>query len=724
MNRKRWLLFTLTALLMAALTGLVLAGNSSPPRRDFTEAPAAGQTQSEYMIVILQDLPAASYAGGIDGLAPTKPERGQKLNPNDPDVVAYVDYLAQSRQDYRDYLAQKAPTAEIVYEYAYVANGFAIRLNGARQQTIANGPGVATATFSALYQPAMNVSARLIGADDLWAIAGGQENAGAGIKVGIIDTGIDETHPFFACKDQIQHKVYASGAAFDPDNLLVFDHGTHVAGTVAGCSIELTDGPITGNISGIAPGAELYDYNVFPGFGGGYVAYGGSAFSHDIIAAVEDAVLDGMDVANMSLGGGVEGPHDILADAVNAAVDAGMVVVVAAGNSGPDEATIGSPGSASNALTVGASTNGHVLAIPVNVTGADGTTATYVGAAGDFDPYVITPVTDETLADWADTGGDITACDPAPDATAVTGKIALISRGDCTFTTKVRNAENAGAIGVVVYNNVSGPPVGMAHDGTDPFPTIPAVMVSDVDGQTILASLPAVTSIAGPPVELAAETDIIAGFSSRGPSPFNYLIKPDVMAPGVNVYSSVFDGEFAMFQGTSMATPHVAGSAALLLQLHPNWSPFDVKSALVNTAVRVITDGTGDPGVLSRGNGRIELSAANATPLTIDPVSASFGLWTGNKDVSDTLDLTILNVSGSSQTCAVTLTGPAIVSASASSISLAADESGVITLMLDAGKSTDTGSGDYDGDLIIDCGGDTPLLQAPWWVRIDRQAKP
>ncbi|HEX6305935.1 MAG TPA: S8 family serine peptidase, partial [Anaerolineales bacterium] len=186
----------------------------------------------------------------------------------------------------------------------------------------------------------------------------------------------------------------------------------------------------------------------------------------------------------------------------------------------------------------------------------------------------------------------------------LTGTIALIDRGVCSFTTKIRNAQNAGAIGVLVANNVAGDPVAMAHDGTDPFPTIPAAMVSKDNGAAMKPS--GTVTVDGTAVQefFTDNEDIIAGFSSRGPTPFNYLIKPDVTAPGVNVVSSVFEGEFAFFQGTSMATPHLAGGAALLLDLNPDWSPADVKSAMVNTAKRPVWDhvnGTNPVGVLARG---------------------------------------------------------------------------------------------------------------------------
>ncbi len=709
----------LTLLLIAQLlTGISFSQGTllSQLNHDFTEAPASTSTQREYVTVVLSNPPAASYAGGIPGLQGTRPEPGHKLNANDPAVKAYVDYLRTTHQDYAAFLASKAPQAEIVREFFLTSNGFAIRLNGAGARTLYQGPGVRTVAFSTLVKPTMTVSTGLVNDPAVWPLAGGRANAGAGIKIGIIDTGIDDTHPAFACKAPIQHKVFASGVAFDTSNVIVFDHGTHVTGTAAGCVLSppYPPQPVGGTWSGMAPSAQPFDYNVFPGFGAGFVAFGGSAFSHDIIAALEEAVIDGMDVVNMSLGGGVSGPHDLLADAVDATVNAGVVAAVAAGNSGPGDSTVSSPGNAPNALTAGASTNPHFTGIPVTVG-----SSTFGAALGDFNNFGVVTA-------------DYTVTSPANGCTTITtslsGKIALINRGVCTFTTKIRNAQAAGAIGVLVVNSVAGDPIAMGHDGTSPFPTIPAAMLSKNEGNSIKPS--GTASIDGTALQefLTANADIIAGFSSRGPTPFTFLVKPDVTAPGVNVYSSVFNGQFAFFQGTSMATPHVAGAAALLLALHPGWSPSDVKSALANTAKRPVFDhvtGTSPVGVLTRGGGRIDMDAANAIPLTFDPTSVSFGLFRGNVPVSAARDISVLNVAGSSQICSVTVTGSsaaAMVTASTGSITLSPGGTTILTLTLDGGRAARTPSGDYTGDVVVTCGGAT--LKVPWWTRVDRLANP
>jgi minor extracellular serine protease Vpr len=718
MRARRLGLTLATLVAVLTLVGSAFAAGGIP-RRDFTEPSSADDGEVGYAIVTLSDPAAASYTGGISGLKATKPAHGKKLNTRGKAVRAYQAHLAERHASYRSFLARQAPQSKIVSEYFYALNGFAVQLNGASLKSLSNGPGVGRVVRSWLYHPTMNVSTGLIDADEVWPEAGGRENAGTGIKVGVIDTGIVDTLPFFTeCKDgdgdgvaDIPHKVYFSGKAGDPSDTIVEDHGSHVSGTVAGCVIELTEGPITGPISGVAPAAELWDYNVFPGYGAGFIAFDGSAFSHDIAEALEDTIVDGMDVVNMSLGGTVQGPHDLLAEAVDATVDAGLVVAVAAGNSGPGDMTVESPGSAPGALTAGASTNPHFIGIPVTVEGT-----TYGAAVGDFNSFDVV-------------SADYTVTTPADGCTAIsedlTGMIALIDRGACTFTTKIRNAENAGAVGALVVNNVAGDPVAMAHDGSDPFPEIPAVMLSQEDGNGIKPSGTATVDGTVETEFITDNADILAGFSSMGPTPFTYLIKPDLTAPGVNVYSSVFDGEFAMFQGTSMATPHLAGASALLLQLHPGWSPADVKSAMVNNAARVVTDsatGTVDPGVLARGGGRLDLDAADDTPLTQDPASASFGFHNGNQVVNGSVDILVSNVSGSNQSCSLTVTGPTMVTASTDAISLGAGESTTVTLLLDAGGAGETGTGDYDGDLEIDCAG--TVLRVPWWTRIDRNGKP
>ena len=666
-------------------------------------APKQQAATSDYAIVTLTDAPIATYEGGTDGLERTKPVRG-RLDPSSPAYQAYERFLANEHANYRAFLRERAPRAAILAEYDTVLNGFAVKLNGASLATLADNPTVRSVERSWLYKPTMNISTEIIEATAMWPSLGGQSSAGAGIDVGIIDTGIREDHEFFACKADIPHKVYAAGVAGTGEDI-VFNHGTHVAGTVAGCVTDLagSDEAVQDTVSGVAPGANLHDYNVFPGYGGGFVAFDGSAFSHDIALAVEDAVNDGMEVINLSLGGAIQGEHDYLAEAINAAAAAGVIPAVSAGNEGPGAQTIGSPGNAFGALTSGATTNPHFIGIDVSVQGG----ATFGAALGDFanfDPAV--------TAGYAKTS-------PANGCTAITtavsGKIAVIDRGTCDFTTKVRNAQAAGAIGALIVNNVAGDPTAMAHNGTNPKPTIPAAMVGKAEGAGMPATGTVTVDGTSPEEIITPNVDIIAGFSSRGPAQFTENIKPDFTAPGVNVYSSVFDEEtgelgWAMFSGTSMSSPHVAGAAALLLDQNPALTPTDVKSLLGNNADRVVTDhvnATTDPGVMARGGGRINLARASAATTTFDPMSLSFGISNGKRQVDETITVTVTNLSGSARTLTLSESDPALT-LSATSVPLGANGTATFGVTLKA-----RGQASGEGDVTVSDGTTTFLV--PFW---------
>ncbi|MGH2492198.1 MAG: S8 family serine peptidase, partial [Candidatus Limnocylindria bacterium] len=324
------------------LGGILVAADTATTTFDpNTDATSTSAASGDYVFVTLTSLPTAAALG----LSRT---RAAKLNLQATDVRNYRANLAQERRALRDWARSNAPRAAVVREYDIVLNAVAMKLNGTRRDALATGPGVTRVSESGLYRPIMNRSVRLINADDVWSRGGGASNAGAGIKVGIIDTGIKENHRFFAAGQVIVERVYCSGCPGIANDDMWSDHGTHVAGTVAGQfgTTATVEGVEIPGLSGVAPAAKLGDYNVFPKGGGGFIAFGGSAFSHDIARALEDAVLDGMDVVNMSIGGGVQGPHDTLAEATNNTVAAGVVAAVAAGNSGPGDSTVESPGSA------------------------------------------------------------------------------------------------------------------------------------------------------------------------------------------------------------------------------------------------------------------------------------------------------------------------------------------------------------------------------------------
>ncbi len=359
---------------------------------------------------------------------------------------------------------------------------------------------------------------------------------------------------------------------------------------------------------------------------------------------------------NLSLGGTFHGNNDLLAMGLDNAVDAGVVVAVAAGNSGPGQGTLESPGRARKIITVGASTNQHFVGQPFTYPAGGGTT---IGAAvGEFPPL---PGASFDLFDTHSNG--CTSVDPG-----ASGKLAIIDRGVCTFSTKVRNAIAAGAVGVLVINNVAGDPTAMAKDGGG-GDDLPAVMIGKDEGAALRASGETTASAEATFEEfITPNKDILAGFSSQGPTAVDFAVKPDLTSVGVNVLSSITcvgkpetcpgDGTgWAFFSGTSMSTPHIAGSAAVLLNIDSSWSPAQVKSALVNRADLVVKDaatGLHDIGPTAQGAGRENLSVAADATTWMDPVSASFGRVTVGHPTSVTI--TLSNPTGTDETFSVSVT--------------------------------------------------------------------
>ena len=740
MNKKPFLIALITTIL--ALGTIAIYG--------ITPAIAA-PAPSDYAIITLAAQPLSSYRGGIYGYAATMPVPGARLDLSSPAAIAYANYLATQRTVAKASLAKYAPQVRVIYDYSTVLNGLAVKLNGYNLNQMTSLPGIVSTAYSFMVHSDMNRSNALIGSPTLWAADGGQSSAGAGIKIGILDTGIDFTHPFLtdnnlvlpagypkcdaldstvhqsdvACKytsnKVIVAKMFCTQvvcAAFDAQAKQ--DHGSHVSGIAAG--VANTCAPFVGcTLSGVAPKAFLGNYNVFPG----NVT---NASSADIAMAVDAAVVDGMDVLNLSLGG-TPTNGDPLVAAVNSAVDAGVIVAVAAGNAGPGTGTVESPGIAEKVITAGASTNPHFVGIPATVPEI----GTFGAALGQFNNY-------GTISN-----APYNTTTPTNGCTAITnniaGQIALIARGACTFSTKIRNAQIAGATGALVYNNVAGDPIAMAKDGTPNQPTIPAAMVSRSNGLAMAsASTKTVTVDGTSPQEFFTDgpsADILAGFSSRGPAIVgNRLlteIKPDVVAPGVNVYSSILMTSctqppcFAFFQGTSMATPHVAGSAALIKQLHPDWSPLQVKSALENSAKRPVGSSSSNTPLtnpMSRGGGRIDLAAVTVITATINAhksANLGFGQFSASGDsTTNNVPVTVQSVVSVMITYTVTVApavgGPNSPSITTSTASIAVSPGGSATFQVLLTIAPTNAPGDYFGDIVLT--GGTVTLQIPYWVEI------
>src|SRR5947208_3529755 len=668
--------FLISSSVGLSVIALGVGGSATTRPNPNADSFAQGPTEDTSSAVVqLKGDPLSTYSA-------TKPAPSKKIDFNSNTVKSYRAQLTGLRNDFRNWVRANAPNAKITSEYDISLNAVAVQLNGTSLEAIAGAPMVQQVQYNVLYHPNLSESYKIINATGAWTAAGGRSVAGAGSKIGDIDTGIDETHHFFDptgfsypagfpkcdAEDSTSHtpdqdckyvspKVIVAKVFYNKaqqqglDAQAIQDHGTHTAGIAAGIYDPSLNAVVNGvsidDMSGIAPGAWLGNYNVFPGSVD-------NARSEDILNAVDAAIADGMDVLNLSLGGSYHGNNDLLAIGLDNAVDAGLVVAVAAGNSGPGQGTVESPGRARKIITVGASTNKHFVGQPFTYPASGGTT---IGAAvGQFPPL---PAGSFGL--WFNT--QLNACTSVDPGAS--GNVVVVNRGSCTFSTKVRNAIAAGAIGVVVINNVAGDPIAMGKDGGG-GDDLPAVMISKNDGAALRTANPPDASASATFQEfVTTNQDILAGFSSQGPTAVDFAVKPDVTSVGVNVLSSITcvgkpetcpgDGTgWAFFSGTSMSTPHIAGSAAVLLNLDSSWSPAQIKSALVNRAELVITDavtGTHDVGPTAQGAGRENLSVSADATTWMDPASASFGRVTVGHPTSVTI--TLYNPTGSDQTFAV-----------------------------------------------------------------------
>ena len=380
-------------------------------------------------------------------------------------------------------------------------------------------------------------------------------------------------------------------------------HGTHIATTAAGNSVQATlAGAPVAKISGMAPRARIAVYKACwlePG------AARGTCSTADLARAIEDAVADGVDIINYSVGSddGIDDADDL---ALLAAAEAGVLTVAAAGNEGPVPGSINSPAAAPWVLAVGASSRrGDRFRAAVRVNSPASVKKDYPAVEAAFTPRLqdegpvtlrLIVVDDDVVGSFDGVAGStFDGCERIVNASEVTGQIALIQRGGCTFEEKIRNAQTAGAKAVVVFSD-QGEPIVMTVARNSV--RIPALMIGQADGQLLRDRL-----VAEDPVEVTLDSRLfltirdqgnqMQGFSSRGPSAVEpNVLKPDVTAPGVDILAghtpdvanNVQGERFQYLSGTSMAVPHVAGIAALLKEAHPDWSPAALKSAFVTTA--------------------------------------------------------------------------------------------------------------------------------------------
>jgi minor extracellular serine protease Vpr len=664
----------LLAVLTALASALPAAAALEPVRRTFGETavprirpgvihvPAGHASGRVRVIVGLPMAPLASQYGRTFSAAVAR----RKLDVASASSRAYLTRLVAAQRRDAAALHRAIPQARIQERYRIVLDGMTVELPYKKLSKLATLGFVRKVYGTTTYRMDTNRSPAVIGADVLHATTGAQ---GDGIKIGIVDDGVDQTNPFLSAKGFSYPAGFPKGdTTFTSPKVIVARafpgpnsgkagrlpvdrtasfHGTHVAGIAAGdantCSPGGNDHPPICGLSGVAPRGYLGNYRVFtvP------TPVGHVANTPEIVAAFESAVADGMDVINFSGGGPETEPsNDPMVDTIRNTVAAGVVPVIAAGNDRDSFGlgTVGSPGTAPDAITVAAVSNTHVFSPTMAVRAADApailTAIPIQSAAGHYFPdvYALQP------HDLVDVGAasDPRLCGPNSNPNddklsplapgSLTGKVALVSRGHCTFASKAIRAQRAGASGIVIVDNRPGE--------ADPVPvelSIPAGKISDLDGARLRAYIASHDGNA--PVTIGhniqqvdtGRSGIVTDFSSAGLTDFQDMLKPDVSAPGGQILSSTlpeFTGgtPFAVFDGTSMATPHVSGSAALLVQLHPTWTPQQIKSALVSTAGASWDDTarTDEAPVTLEGGGLINLPLADDPHVFTDPASLSF----------------------------------------------------------------------------------------------------
>ena len=619
--------------------------------------------------------------------------------------------------------------AKVRHRIQNVANALVVEMDDQRAAEVAQMAGVKRVHAIRIFRPSLDRAVGLQKVSDAWSQIGGQDKAGLGIKIGIIDTGIDSGHPAFQdpnltmpagfpIVNQTADKIFTSNKiivarsyddSFFPGSANdICGHGTAVSMVAAG----LTNVTPLATITGIAPKAYLGNYKVFPD------ADQCGAPTDLILQALDDAVADGMDILNMSLGlVPAERPDsDILTQAVETATAAGVIVVIAAGNDGPGASTVGTPGSAADAITIGNSHNDRDFAAPLLVDGVPSPYASYVGSGPQPKAGVQGPLTDITSLDPT-----ALACSSLP-AGSLQGHIALILRGTCTFETKLNNAQAAGATGALLYTYASDPDgfamsVGAAQ--------LPAVMVSNSDGLDIQQRLQKSGSL-----NVTMSFSQTAFFvnpsrldlqSSRGPN-VDSNIKPDLLAVGDSVLTAAPSslGSYQVASGTSLASPMVAGAAAILKAARPGLTAPQYRSLLINSADVFSLDGVKPIGVQQGGAGFLNVSSAINSTIAVYPTQ--LGLGAGGNTVNLTSTLTVTNLGKNTDSFTITVNsfdGTVVPAISNTTVQLDPGKSQDVTVQTQA---SNLDPGEYQGLIVIHASSSSIEAHVPYWVGVTTNA--
>ncbi|WP_088036772.1 S8 family serine peptidase [Evansella clarkii] len=547
-----------------------------------------------------------------DVMFPDRPEPPDK----DDEAAVFIIQAEVSPSQIAKRVQEVVPEVEIRKTFTTLYNGFSLKMQRKDISKVKQIEGISRIDEVAYYEPSLDESIPFIGGDEVRQMLDeeGQKLTGKGVRVAVIDTGVDYRHPDLKNNFRGGYDVIDEDA--DPMETeqgqgMPTLHGTHVAGIIAA----------NGRLQGVAPEAEIYAYRTLGPTGMGT--------TEQVISAIEKAVEDGADVLNLSLGNMVNGPDWPTSVALDKAVEKGVVAVTSNGNSGPNLWTVGSPGTSAKALSVGASTPPmRIPYITIDVIKDKEISIQPMQKAEEWKMQRDYPLQFVGLGRKEDY-----------ENVDVKGKIVLAERGQISFTYKAKLAKKAGAVGLIVFNHTHGEFAGMLEEPVG----LPVVSISKEDGEELKASLG--KKEAHLRTVYREEEDLIAPFSSRGPVTHTWDIKPDVVAPGVAIDSTVPRGYLGM-NGTSMSAPHVAGAAALLKQKHPDWTPDQIKAALMNTA-KPLFDSDGEPYPPHiQGTGRIQLTEALKAETLVYPGAVSFGKWERTDSrLEKTVDITIENIS-------------------------------------------------------------------------------
>ena len=637
----------------AAVPDLALPSADTPVVTEEEQAWWDAAAKAESFTVQLVEPSLATYEGGNALFAAVPQTSSGKLDVNSPQATAYLQHL---NVELDAFIAKAESLLErkldVLFRYDYVINGFSARMSLEEAALLRQHPDVKEVYVDSIDYPDTDVSPGFIGIDQVWSGSASPSavgSKGAGTIVGIIDTGINLSHPSFAETTPLDPYVYTNPygngvykglCATDPaghvcnKKLLgvwdyvsggnghdTEDHGSHTASTSAGNRITVNYGGASVVISGMAPNAQIISYKVCSASG---------CPTNASTAAVNQAIADGVDSLNFSIGPNSGPARSPWADSTEVAFleafKVGISTATSAGNSGAGDSTIYKlpPW----ALVTGNTQHGRIFGYPVTINpGSDNLNSIALLASSDLAPTLGANLNNVQLV-WGDSVGNLEGCS-AWTAGSLTGKVAIVKRGTCSFKDKLQNMFDAGAVFGLVYNNAAGAPIIM---GTETgLVNMPGAMISLEDGLLMEA-------VAGSPMTvtilktLTSGTrpdwgDIVAESSSRGPITNFEMLEPDLVAPGTNILAAYSGpGEIDLMSGTSMAGPHVAGSTAVMRSLFPDWTPAAIRSAIIMTTLAgtSVDYDLEDVTPFIYGNGRLDMSKAALTGLVMEVTYAQY----------------------------------------------------------------------------------------------------